>query len=75
MNTINHPGSGFARPIHTNPMQGHYDGQELATAPTRACATTTHEFPSRSGDRLHYRDGRVTDLTGNPIPTTPRSPS
>ena len=23
--------------------------------------------PSRIGDRLHYRDGRVTDLRGNPI--------
>ena len=25
--------------------------------------------PSRIGDRLHYRDGRVTDLQGNPIKT------
>ena len=23
--------------------------------------------PSRIGDRLHYRDGRVTDLKGTPI--------
>ena len=24
-------------------------------------------YPSRIGDRLHHRDGRVTDLGGNPI--------
>lgn len=27
-------------------------------------------YPSRTGNRLHYRDGRVTDMAGQPIKTS-----
>lgn len=35
---------------------------------------TTDEIPSRHGNRLTYRDGRVTDLDGNPIPSEALAP-
>lgn len=41
-----------------------YRGRELATRPARASANNAFEHPSRRGDRLHWPDGRVTDLNG-----------
>lgn len=38
-----------------------------ARLPMRPGAGDALRLPSRRGDRLHYRDGRVTDLAGNPI--------
>ena len=73
MKTVNHPTSGYARAIGINPMDGHYDGKDLAKAPSRACATDTRKFPTRIGARLHYRDGRITDLGGNTLSSTPQS--
>lgn len=35
-------------------------------APMGGPAFDFAQHPSRRGDRLHYRDGRVTDLKGNP---------
>lgn len=46
-----------------------YDGAELR-AHVRPGAMDAMALPSRVHDRLHYRDGRVTDMRGNPIPTT-----
>lgn len=40
-------------------------------ANTRPGANDFASRPSRRGDQLHYRDGRVTDLAGNPLPTNP----
>jgi len=37
---------------------------DLATPPPRSGAQACLELPSRIGDRLHYRDGRVTDMGG-----------
>lgn len=40
---------------------------DLATPPLRPGAGAAAGVPSRMGNRLHHRDGRVTDLAGNPI--------
>lgn len=33
----------------------------------RPGALASQQLPSRMGNRLHHRDGRVTDLAGNPL--------
>ena len=38
-----------------------------APPPMRPGAEACLAIPSRMGDRLHYRDGRVTDLQGNAL--------
>lgn len=43
-----------------------YTGAELR-ANTRHGAMDAQRLPSRMGDRLHWRDGRVTDMQGNPL--------
>lgn len=40
---------------------------DLATPPPRAGADRALEIPSRFGDTLRYRDGRVTDLHGRAL--------
>ena len=45
---------------------GTYAGAEL-TSYARPGAADAMALPSRMNDRLHYRDGRVTDMQGNPI--------
>lgn len=45
-------------PIDTTPLHKPMNGERFEFA----------KHPSRRGDRLHYRDGRVTDLDGRPIP-------
>lgn len=37
------------------------------TAPMPAGRFDMNEYPSRQGNRLTFKDGRVTDLAGNPI--------
>lgn len=36
-----------------------YDGAELKAKPARTNAEQHESFPSRNGNQLHYRDGRV----------------
>jgi hypothetical protein len=36
-----------------------YDGAELRVNPARPSADQHESFPSRNGNQLHYRDGRV----------------
>lgn len=40
---------------------------ELRDTFHRTGSSAQREIPSRSGQQLRYRDGRVTDLAGNPI--------
>ena len=40
---------------------------DLAPPPMRPGAEACLVLPSRIGDRLHHRDGRVTDLQGRPL--------
>ena len=72
-NNISRPTVGFARPMGVgSPMNGPtYDGKELQPGATR----TTREVPTRVGARLHYRDGRVTDLDGLPVLAAPEAPA
>lgn len=49
------------------PMGAPYSATEY-TPCLRPGANDALALPSRFGDRLHYRDGRVTDLDGNPLP-------
>lgn len=44
-----------------------YRATEYSPSP-RAGANAAFTLPSRYGDELHYRDGRVTDMGGNPLP-------
>lgn len=46
----------------------HYQAQEFSPS-LRPGAMHAYSLPSRMGNRLHWRDGHVTDLDGNPIPT------
>lgn len=43
-----------------------YTGADLR-ANTRPGAMGAQRLPSRMGDRLHWRDGRVTDMQGHPL--------
>jgi hypothetical protein len=45
----------------------YYDGAELKPYIGRPGAQHAQTLPSRTGTRLRYLDGRVTDLAGNPI--------
>lgn len=53
-------------PICNSTSSGTYVGAEL-TSYARPGAADAMALPSRMNDRLHYRDGRVTDMQGNPI--------
>jgi hypothetical protein len=44
-----------------------YDGTELKPYVGRPDATDALILPSRTGNRLRYPDGRVTDMAGNPL--------
>ena len=48
----------------------HYAGAELKPYIGRPDAMTALALPSRTGNRLHHPDGRITDLAGNPIDET-----
>jgi hypothetical protein len=41
--------------------------RDSAMQPERPGADSIQGLPSRHGDRLHYRDGRVTDMAGTKI--------
>lgn len=43
---------------------------DLAPPPMPPGAEACLALPSRIGDRLHHRDGRVTDLQGRPLPSS-----
>lgn len=64
--------TGAPRPIPRIPSMGRassgrqYLANDLAPS-NRPGAMRAFELPSRMGDVLRYRDGRVTDLDGNPV--------
>lgn len=53
--------------ISNSSAKGHYNGAEVCMPALRKGADDALQVPSRVGDRLHFRDGRVTDLQGQPI--------
>lgn len=56
------------------PSVNHYQGAEL-TSSARPGSMDALAHPSRFGNTLHFRDGRITDLAGNPIPTSQGAPA
>jgi len=64
------PGIGDARLLTQSPTRGKASAADLAPQAPRPGSLHGLECPSRIGHRLHYRDGRVTDLHGNPLTTT-----
>ena len=64
----------LALPISPNKMAGTYTGAELLAPPTRATCVTADALPSRIGNHMHYRDGRITDLHGVPVAPPPPEP-
>ena len=67
-------GTGGGRKPRSTPLQAmtftvhddEYRCGDLNASP-RPGAMRAFSLPSRFGDRLHYRDGRVTDMAGNAI--------
>jgi len=53
--------------ISNSSAKGHYKGEEVCMPALREGADDALAVPSRVNDRLHYRDGRVTDLQGQPV--------
>jgi hypothetical protein len=63
------PGCGDPALLTRSPIRSIASAADLAPPAQRPGAQDALAHPSRIGDRLHYRDGRVTDLQGNPIKT------
>ena len=61
------PGCGDPALLTRSPIRSIASAADLAPPAQRPGAEDALAYPSRIGSRLHYRDGRVTDLGGNPI--------
>lgn len=48
-----------ARPVNTDILKGHYNGKELRPYEGRPGANDALAIPSRMGNELRYRDGKV----------------
>lgn len=57
-------------PISNASSRAIYDGAELR-AHVRPGALAAYSLPSRVNNRLHFPDGRTTDMQGNPITNHP----
>lgn len=55
----------LATGIQINKMAGTYRG--IPAGEARSGGAVPYDLPSRQGDTLVYRSGRVTDLQGNPV--------
>ena len=61
------PGCGDPRLLTRSPVRSLASAADLAPPALRPGSDDFLTCPSRIGQRLHHRDGRVTDLQGNPI--------
>ena len=61
------PGCGDPRLLTRSPVRSLASAADLAPPALRPGSEDFLACPSRIGQRLHHRDGRVTDLQGNPI--------
>lgn len=61
-------------PISNASSRAIYDGAELR-AHVRPGALAAYSLPSRVNNRLHFPDGRTTDMQGNPITNRPERPT
>ena len=58
-----------------SPSRGRASAADLAPQAPRPDSLRGLDCPSRIGQRLHHRDGRVTDLNGNLIKTNSERPA
>jgi hypothetical protein len=63
------PGCGSASLLTQNPARVLSSPADLAPPPPRPGSQDALQRPSLISGRLHYRDGRCTDLAGKPINT------
>ena len=64
----------LVRKVCNSTTKGRYETAKHSTAQAlRPGAENALSHPSRNGDRLHHRGGRVTDLNGTPITTKAKS--
>ena len=61
------PGCGDPALLTRSPIRSIASAADLAPPALRPGSEDFLTCPSRIGQRLHHRDGRVTDLQGNPI--------
>ena len=62
-----HPHVGAHALLTASPVRRASSAADLAPPALRPGSEDFLACPSRIGNRLHYRGGRVTDLRGNPI--------
>ena len=63
------PGCGNPDLLTRSPAHRPASPADLAPPAERPHAQDAQRFPSRVGNRLHYRDGTVTDMAGKAIKT------
>lgn len=61
------PGAGDPELLTRSLARNKASAADLAPQPPRPGSLQGLASPSRIGKRLHHRDGRVTDLNGNPL--------
>ena len=61
------PACGNPSLLTRSPVRSLASAADLAPQPPRPGSQQGLASPSRIGKRLHHRDGRVTDLNGNPL--------
>ena len=66
---IIHPECGDPALLTRSPVRGLASAADLARPALRPGSENALDCPSRIGNKLHHRSGRVTDLQGNPIET------
>ena len=62
-----HPHVGAHALLTASPVRRASSAADLAPSALRPGATDALACPSRIGSRLHYRDGRTTNLQGDPL--------
>lgn len=61
------PTTATSRAICNANVRETYTGAEVCMPAMRSGADDALQVPSRINDRLYFRDGRVTDLQGQPV--------
>ena len=61
------PGAGDPELLIRSPARNKASAADLAPKPPRPGSEQGLGCPSRIGHRLHWRDGRVTDMHGRPL--------
>lgn len=65
------PGAGPISLLTQSPARMRTSATDTAPPADRPGQDNNLGYPSRHGDRLHYRSGLITDMAGNPIHPQP----